>query len=177
MATPDTQAEALATGCWRFRVGMGTFVLAYAAWAIVPLAAVAGASPNSLATLTGAIVIGNKILVLACIAVMGKPGFQRLKALLFRHIRRVSPVDTVGPTRHAIGLAMFCLPLVSAMLEPYVDAIWPGLRPKVWQAQLLGDLMLVASFFVLGGEFWNKVRALFIRTAIVMEYGGSGSCA
>ena len=89
MATPDTQAEALATGYWRFRVGMGTFVLAYAAWAIVPLAAVAGASPNSLATLTGAIVIGNKILVLACIAVMGKPGFQRLKALLFRHIRRL----------------------------------------------------------------------------------------
>ncbi len=169
MAISDTQTEALATGHWRFRVGMGTFLLAYAAWAIVPLAAVAGASPSSLATLAGAIVIGNKILVLACIAVMGKPGFQRLKALLFRHIKRASPVDTVGPTRHAIGLAMFCLPLVSAMLEPYVDAIWPGLRPKMWQAQLLGDLMLVASFFVLGGEFWNKVRGLFIRTAIVME--------
>jgi hypothetical protein len=27
--------------------------------------------------------------------------------------------------------------------------------------------MLIASFFVLGGDFWNKVRALFVRTAVV----------
>jgi hypothetical protein len=66
--------------------------------------------------------------------------------------------------RHAIGLVMFCLPLISAMLEPYVDTIWPGLRPNVWQFQVLGDLMLMASFFVLGGDFWSKIHALFVRT-------------
>lgn len=42
--------------------------------------------------------------------------------------------------------------------------MWPGLRPNLWQAQLAGDLMLIASFFVLGGDFWNKLRALFVRT-------------
>ncbi|MNJ80684.1 hypothetical protein D3C77_791590 [compost metagenome] len=62
---------------------------------------------------------------------------------------------------------MFCLPLVTALLEPYVDNLWPGLRPNLWQVQLLGDLMLIASFFVLGGNFWEKLRALFIRTARV----------
>jgi len=93
-------------------------------------------------------------------------------------LRRLSPPgDTVGPARHAIGIVMFCLPLVSAMFEPYVDAIWPGLRPKMWEAQLVGDLMLVASFFVLGGDFWNKFRALFTRTAGTLDDGGSGSRA
>jgi len=177
MAIPDTQAEVLASGTWRFRVGIGVFVLAYGAWILVPLAALAGASATGIATLTGSIVVANKIMLLACIAVMGKPGFQRLKAMLFRHLKRRASGDTVGATRHAIGLVMFCLPLVSAMLEPYVDAIWPGLRPKMWEAQLLGDMMLVASFFVLGGEFWNKVRALFIRTARVVDEGGSESRA
>jgi hypothetical protein len=29
----------------------------------------------------------------------------------------------------------------------------------------MGDLMFVASFFVLGGDFWDKLRALFIQGA------------
>jgi hypothetical protein len=124
-----------------------------------------------MAALTGAIVVANKIMLLVSVAVMGKPGFMRVKGMLLQHLRRVSSGDTIGPVRHAIGLAMFCLPLLSAMLEPYVDAIWPDLRPKLWEAQLLGDLMLVASVFVLGGEFWNKLRALFIRTARVVDDG------
>jgi hypothetical protein len=31
--------------------------------------------------------------------------------------------------------------------------------------QVLGDLMLIGSFFVLGGDFWTKIHALFVRTA------------
>ncbi|RYG10558.1 MAG: hypothetical protein EON92_12430, partial [Burkholderiales bacterium] len=75
----------------------------------------------------------------------------------------------ISPTRHIIGLLMFCLPLISAMLEPYVDQLAPGFRPNLWQLQLLGDLMMIASFFVLGGDFWNKIRALFVRTATVVD--------
>jgi hypothetical protein len=32
---------------------------------------------------------------------------------------------------------------------------------------MLGDALLIGSFFVLGGNFWEKLRALFIRTARV----------
>ncbi|BDB29406.1 transporter suffix domain-containing protein (plasmid) [Cupriavidus sp. P-10] len=174
MANPDSQAGSLASATWRFRLGIGVLILAYGAWLAVPLAAFAGASATRIATLTGAIVAVNKIMLLVSVAVMGKPGFLRMKDMLLQRLRPSSPVDAVGPARHAVGLAMFCLPLVSAMLEPYVDAIWPDLRPKLWEAQLLGDLMLVASLFVLGGEFWNKVRALFIRTARVVDAGEPG---
>ena len=73
------------------------------------------------------------------------------RLFVFGYAKGLVPSDTVGPTRYAIGLVMFCLPLVSAMLEPYVDQFWPGLRPNIWQFQALGDLMLIASFIVLGG--------------------------
>jgi hypothetical protein len=69
---------------------------------------------------------------------------------------------------------MFCAPILTAMLEPYIDTIWPGLRPNLWQLQLLGDVMLIASIFVLGGNFWGKIRALFIRTARVVDPGEDG---
>jgi hypothetical protein len=175
MTIPDTQAKVRVPGTWRFRAGISIFALAYAAWVLVPLAALAGVSSTGIATLAGGIVVGNKIMLLACIAVLGKPGFERLKALLLRRVRQFSPVETVGPVRHTIGLVMFCLPLLSSILEPYINAIWPGMRPKMWEAQLLGDLMLVASFFVLGGDFWNKFRALFIRTVRVVDIDGSES--
>jgi hypothetical protein len=59
---------------------------------------------------------------------------------------------------------MFFLPILTSVLEPYIDEMWPGLRPNLWQAQLVGDIMLIASFFVLGGDFWSKLRGLFVRT-------------
>jgi len=102
---------------------------------------------------------------------MGKSGYQQLKRMLFGYVAGLAPEAAVGPARYRLGLAMFCLPLVSAWLEPYVDSLWPGLRPNLWQFQLLGDLMFVASFFVLGGNFWAKIRALFVRTAVAVDPG------
>ena len=84
--------------------------------------------------------------------------------MLFGQAKRLVPVQRVSPTRHVIGLFMFFLPILSATLEPYVDAVAPGVRPNLWQLQVLGDVMLIASFFVLGGDFWNKLRGLFVRT-------------
>jgi hypothetical protein len=165
MTTSEIKAEVSTAGGWRFKLGIGIFILAFALWLIIPIAASLGTPAARIAALTGAIFVANKVLLVTCIAVMGKPGFQQLKAMVFGHAKRLAPSETVGPVRHAIGLVMFCLPLISAMLEPYIDNIWPGLRPNIWQLQALGDLLLIASFFVLGGDFWSKIRALFVRTA------------
>ena len=128
-----------------------------------------GLPASRIAAMTGAIFVANKVLILACIAIMGKSGFQQLKGMVFGYAKSLAPSGPISRTRHVIGLVMFCLPLVSAMLEPYVDQLAPGLRPNLWQLQVLGDLMLIASFFVLGGDFWSKIRALFVRTATVVD--------
>lgn len=175
MATSDTEANLPTAGGWRFKLGIGIFIFAFALWLLIPLAASGGAPAARIATLTGIVFVANKVLLLTCIAVMGKSGFQQLKSIVFGYAKGLAPIGAVGPTRHAIGLVMFCLPLVSAMLEPYVDQFWPGLRPNLWQLQALGDLMLIASFFVLGGDFWNKIRALFIRTAKVVDVRDAGA--
>lgn len=147
---------------WRFKVGIGLVGLAIAMWLCVPIAAWSGVPNTRIAAVTGAIFIVNKVLLILVIAIMGKAGFQQLKSRIFG-IFRLSPATHVGVTRYRIGLVMFCLPLISALLEPYADAVAPGLRPNLWQLQLLGDIMFVASFFVLGGNFWDKIRSLFIR--------------
>lgn len=92
-----------------------------------------------------------------------------MKGIIGGYRPRLKSDGIVSPTRHVVGLVMFCLPILTAWLEPYFDVVAPGLRPNLWQLQVLGDIMLVASIFVLGGNFWEKIRALFIRTAKVAE--------
>ncbi|EJM85308.1 transporter suffix domain-containing protein [Pseudomonas sp. GM60] len=158
---------------WRFKLGIAIICLMLGSWLLVPIMAATDMPGSKIAALTGVLFISNKVLLIIVIAVMGKAGFQQLKSTVFGYVSKLAPAtDTeVGPWRHRIGVVMFCLPLISAFLEPYVDSIWPGLRPNIWQLQALGDLMLIGSFFVLGGNFWEKVRALFIRTARVVNTG------
>src|SRR3989338_7836496 len=156
---------------WRFKVGIALVGVILGSWLLVPPPAAADLPGAKIATLTGILFISNKILLLLVVAIMGKAGFQELKSLLFGYVSALAPSAEleVRPVRHRIGLVMFCLPLITAFLEPYIDNLWPGLRPNLWQLQLLGDAMLIGSFFVLGGNFWDKVRALFIRTARVVN--------
>jgi hypothetical protein len=151
---------------WRFKVGILMIVLIFVFVLLIPLSAAMGAPASTVATVTGIVFIGNKILLLAAIGVMGKAGFQELKRRMFNSLK---PEPMVGVARYRIGLVMFFLPLLTAMLEPYIDKFFPGLRPNSFVAQTLGDAMLIGSFFVLGGNFWDKVRALFVRTATVVD--------
>lgn len=155
---------------WRFKLGIAIICLIAGSWLTVPILAAAGAPGTRIAALTGILFISNKVLLILVIAVMGKSGFQQLKRSLFGYVSNLAPSADleIGPARHKFGVVLFCIPLIASFLEPYIDTIWPGLRPNFWQAQLAGDTMFVASFFILGGNFWDKMRGLFIRKARVV---------
>jgi hypothetical protein len=154
---------------WRFKLGMVIFVSAFAIWLLVPLMAALNASGTALAALSGIVFISNKVLLVMVVAVMGKPGFQHLKRHVFGYVAILAPAPEVGRLRHSLGLVMFGLPLLTTFIEPYDDYIWPALLTHSWQLELLSDLIFIASFFVLGGNFWDKIRALFVRTAQVVD--------
>jgi len=45
----------------------------------------------------------------------------------------------------------------------------PGYEAHRFVVSVIGDLMFLASLFVLGGDFWDKVRALFVHHARVQK--------
>ena len=60
---------------------------------------------------------------------------------------------------------MFTAPLIFAWVTPYLEST--GGTPLVTTPfAIAGDVVFLASFFVLGGEFWDKFRALFMPTAV-----------
>jgi hypothetical protein len=60
---------------------------------------------------------------------------------------------------------MFVTPLAMGWLFPFAMGKLPALGEYRIALGIAGDTVLLASLFVLGGEFWEKLSALFIRDA------------
>ena len=132
------------------------------AWLLVPIEAALGMSGSTIAATTAGIAVTNKVILLFAIAVVGKAGFRELKAKVFR---KLSPPAEVGPMRYRIGLVMFCFPIVQGLLETWGSHIAPQIAVSGLWVDIVTDGMMVASLFVLGGNFWDKLRALFVVDA------------
>ena len=83
--------------------------------------------------------------------------------------KTLKPAGNVGRTRYTIGLVMFVVPPLLAWVDSYAPSSWlpQDYAVRVW-VNLALDLTIVASLFVLGGDFWDKLRALFLHEARVV---------
>ena len=158
-------AESPAAG-WRLQLGIALFVLSILLpLAGVPLVASLGLSKGKITTISGFLLVGSEVMGVAAIAVMGKSGFEFLKNRLFGFLKRVGPPMEVSRPRYTLGLVMFCIPILFSWLAPYASNWFPVVTTHPLPFALGGDFLLLTSLFVLGGDFWDKVRALFVRDA------------
>ncbi len=154
---------------WRFRIGVTILVVGFAAPLAIPLVTFSGLPTAWKTAISGALAVGvPEIMMVAAAAVMGKAGFARLKQLVGRVLRKYGPPERVRRTRYRIGLVMFTLPLLVGWLGPYLHHHLPGFDryPVIWY--IGGDLLFVTSLLVLGGEFWDKLRSLYVHGARVV---------
>ena len=145
----------------RLVAGAAVFGLGWIVTLVVVRIITTSSLPSSLIPIV--IFVAPKAGALTAIAIMGKPGFAYLKRLVFGYLK---PAAEVGPARHRIGIVMFVAALLFSFLEPYVF-FRPSSAPRDVRYALAIDLLLLASLFVLGGNFWDKIRALFVRDATV----------
>jgi hypothetical protein len=147
------------------RLALGGTILAvgFLSTALVPL--VTGSTlPTAWKTvISGLLVFGiPEVFMLVAVAVLGRPGFEFLKRRLLQWMQ---PPERVGATRYRIGLVMFTLPLLLAFVSPYLSGAFSDVAQyRIWYG-LSGDILQLASLLMLGGEFWDKLRALFVHDA------------
>ena len=160
-----SQANVSATG-WRLKLGVLLFSLSLVIPILgVPLVAAMGLSAATVATVSGALLAGSEVLGIVAVAVMGKSGYAYIKNRVFGFLKQYGPPAEVIRTRYTIGLVMFVVPIAFGWLSPYAADRVPGYLGNEFTYAIVGDLLLLASLFVLGGDFWDKVRALFIHGA------------
>ena len=134
---------------------------------LIPLVLNSGLSASMKSALSGLLVFGiPEIFMIVAAAVMGKSGYQYFKDKLGSFFKRISP-DRVSPVRYSLGLLMFSIPIVLGFLQPYLAHYIPQLGNLHLGFTIGLDFMLLLSLFVLGGDFWEKLKSLFLYNVVV----------
>lgn len=153
---------------WRFRVGLFFFVFAWICPLFIPFVTNTNLTTEEKAFLSGFLLIGApEIFSVVSIIILGKPGFNYIKTKAFYYIKRAVPRGEISRTRYRIGLFMLLLHAVNAYLIFYTPDLIIGYAENRITMNLIADFLFIVTLFVLGGEFWDKLRALFLYDAKV----------
>ena len=153
-------------GAWRLNMGIGIIAVSI----IIPLGGIPvvsllGLSTAATASISGVLLIGAEVLGIIAIAVMGKDGYAFLKTFVASSFKQYGPPQTVSLRRYSIGLMLFIIPLLVGWLSPYIVHWFPFYSDSPIIFAIVGDICFLTSFIVLGGDFWDKIRSLFIHSA------------
>ncbi len=154
-----------ASSQWRFALGIASFIAAFAVHLITLAAVGVGASPAIVSAVGVINFVLNKVLLVASAAFLGRAGFDQLKAVIFGAFRRYAYPDQVGPIRYRMGLLLLVVPIILAWIAPYVAELAPSIGRHTVRDGVIGDVVLIIGLAMLGGGFWDKLRALFVRDA------------
>jgi hypothetical protein len=159
---------------WRIKLGTALLGLSIVLPVVgVPLMATLDLSTTMTASLSGALLVGAEVLGVCAVAVMGKSGFAFIKNRIFGFLKQHGPPQKVSRGRYNIGLMIFCVPLLFGWLLPYISKWVPGLLSSPLLFAIGGDILILTSLLVLGGDFWDKIRSLFIHNAEVYFFQNS----
>jgi hypothetical protein len=133
---------------------------------LIPLVLASDWTAASKSIVSGVLAFGlPELLMLLAVAIMGKEGYAYIKSKVSKYLRRFAPPDEVGPLRYRIGLLLLGIPFVFGILQPYLIYNFEFFKSfPLWVHATL-DMTLIIAFFVLGGDFWDKFRALFQHRA------------
>ncbi len=109
---------------------------------------------------------GPEILAVLAVAVLGKEAFDLLAGKIFGVLGHLAPKGSVSRHRYKIGLFLFVFSFVPSYILSYCPTLVPENPPWRIISCICADIMLVASLFILGGDFWDKLRALFVYDAV-----------
>jgi hypothetical protein len=147
---------------WRLYIGVTALLLSI----IMPfLAILVPYLPLPLtwkALIAGAMVLGGpEVFTIVAVALLGKETLHYFTYRAKKALLGVATLRPVSRVRYYAGMVLCIL----SILPLYAYGYLPGVLPA-GNARLLtlsaGDFAFIASIFIMGSEFWEKLRRLFV---------------
>ena len=101
------------------------------------------------------------------VAILGKPSYIYIKSFFLKHFVHVIKPYHGSRLRYNIGLILFCLPLIPTYIMAYAPRVFSENFSLRLILNISFDVIFIISLFVLGGDFWDKLKALFSFSAKV----------
>ena len=150
----------------RFYLGLSCFVLSWILPLFGFLVARLGLPLAVKATIIGLLTVGGpEILGILAVVCLGKENLLVIKDKVLAVLRLIKPAAVVSRWRYRLGLVMFLLPIIPTYVMGYVPQWLPDHSSQRLYVNLAADFFFLTSLFVLGGDFWDKLRALFVYDA------------
>lgn len=166
MAQPD-QPIAERPPIGRLLVGGVTLIFAQSLPLLVPLVLASELQSEVKTFVSGSLLFGlPEVGSFIAVSILGKPGYDWLKARTVGLIKSSALTTDVGPIRYYTGISILCALLIFGIIEPYVSDLLPAaiqINRRLYMS--IADAIFVVNLFVLGGDFWDKLRALFVYDA------------
>jgi hypothetical protein len=162
----DQEPNATPPRDWKYRLGMGLFIYSFIPICTIELVALLPLTATEAVTLGAVYIASGEIALLAAVALLGKPFIQSMKEKIKGFFRRKAPSTPrmISKTRHYIGVT-----LLVASLFPYYATLGALLFAPLQKSDirtllyllLSGEALFLVSLFVLGDEFWARLKRLF----------------
>lgn len=153
----------------RLIIGAGTFIIGHLAFLAIPLVSASSLSDGWKTALSGLMLFGiPEFSTLLAVVVLGKAGFNALKSRIFGWLGRTLLPSEVSRPRYYAGLVLFLIPFFIGWVSPYVFDVMPELIQHQLVIAISGDVTLILGFCLMGGQSWDKMRALFVYNAEIV---------
>ena len=129
----------------------------------VPLIMELNISSSMKTVISGLLIFGiPEFVMLLAVIILGTEGYSYLKSRILFWLK--NSVPTVNSRlRFRIGITFFSISLVLGFLLPYISYFLPiSMQKNLYFYILFLDLLFFISLFILGQNFWGKIKDLFI---------------
>jgi len=166
---PDDIARDIRPPKGRLITGAVIFVTGFIAPVFIPVVLASGLPEWWIAAISGVLALGiPELFMVIAVAILGKEGYAYLRRVLGRFLKPLAPPDLVSQRRYVIGLVLFTTPVLFALLLPYLDLKFHISKDIPIYFYLISHLLIISSLFILGGNFWDKLRGLYMNRAIIV---------
>ncbi len=171
-----TQPGSDFTRSWRYKVGLSLIILGHAALLLGLLAPVMGLAGGAFA---GALIVGGEVVSLSSIVFLGKAGFVAIKSKVFAFLK-AGYAGPVSAARHYIGIILALTNVATTYLTAfYAWVAFESSTPEeplpiifgmtfdeqgtfVLTLFLVGEMSFLVSIYVLGADWWERFRSVFV---------------
>lgn len=147
-----------------YRIGMVCIGLSIISPLLALFVPLLGLSAGVSATLVGVLLLGGPEVFLVLGAILaGKEAVQAIKSKVMSLFKREGPPRPVSRARYNFGLILLVASLVATWILAYaglvIDVELTQSTELIINAAI--DAVVIVSFFILGEQFWEKLKRLF----------------
>lgn len=109
--------------------------------------------------------VSAPLMKFSSIAILGNASYLWIKYQMNHVYHRITKPHDVSKFRYNIGLFLFVLPFIPNYIISYTPHLLPASMTVHYIIIITADVIFLISLFILGGDFWDKLRALFVYSA------------